>query len=977
MASLNISSISSGEYADMLTSVASVKTNKVLLDNISNVYNYENIIQLPMTFLRKYENIIKTNLEDYTIDKSRFYRPEYVSYDLYGTTDLWYLILFVNDLKTPLELNYEQIKVPSTAYILEILNKLKTIDGVKSTHDNPIYIHRSLLKDINSKSDKIIDSSNSFIKDNTIDFIDNIDRFKDTGFKTELGYLSRDIYYSGEHKDGKESPVNFGFRTDYIFNKSFSLNNKNDSFLNYFYKNLKSDTVYYLFKRYCGYMDLTIENEKYKINKTLFENELVNFTPTILTYDLREATLAPEYLKENLILKYGNEVYQPEILLDKNNNEFYGIKIGMEKYEIFFDGTAYYIVLEENDNEKTVALLENKNNNGNIYHSINEWKFNDPNNNLIKLDEDSDNLYFNENYYYLNGEYVYTLNYNKDNIPVNNENNIVYRIDINRDLQSNNNTLDKYEFLGFEFNVNINIDDINNKEILDNINLSPLKITIITEDNEEYNFSYPYGKVPNEIEKSLTNYMENYIDKENYLYKYKRIIPIIKTLNNKEKIKIKEILVSSYIGKINSDYNFENDFNISISCGTLKIYGFKYEDMIEEFITPNANTDYINYKLSYYYNIEKTRYTSNNESNYFEPTIIEKDINILELLDDKNNLDYSIKNNFNITNVNTIIPSKLTENNTYAFELSLNNYNFSNYDYFNFELYDLDVNIYNNQYYFKKKFNLEYNFILEVKINNIIENNFNNNLIFLNGFTLNNNKGDTFIKNCLHQNFQLLFNKVNDNYYYIHFGEGNYTTNKSFNRKDNPYINNNLYLNNFNSYSFSVDTNINGNKDKVNYYNFKNIFIDKDNYIKKIIKTKNNNNFYFIPGGIYKSLSNEGNTNYQYYKYIESFKERNYPILQTKVFSNHYFDIIQNNYKLNQNTIDYNLSNEIYIKIKKINDSFYIYYKFDNNEKYKKLYDFKDFYKIINNGTLGLRFFNTIPYKNFEIINYQIEKLKN
>ncbi|HQL12049.1 MAG TPA: hypothetical protein PK507_03455, partial [bacterium] len=381
MANLNMSSVSSGHYPDMQTSVSSVPTNKVLLDNISNVYNYKDIIQFPMSFLRKYENIIKANLQDYKIDKSRFYRPEYVSWDLYGTTDLWYLILFVNDLKSPMELNFTDIKVPNSLYIMEIMNKLKTIDRVKSTHKDPIYIYQSLLKDINSPSEKIIQDENIFIPDPSIIWEDSIDEFKDTLFNIDFGKITRDRYYNIDNTDiYKESAVNFGFISSFDTNKVLSPSVNNKMLI---YKSLKSNTKYYIFKRYAGLMNLTIKSNddsfKYVYNKKIFENEKVEMTPTILTYDLREATLAPEYLKENLILNYEDEIYEPEVITNADGEECYGIVINGVKYEIFFDGTAYYIVLDENKkkNEKIIALLENKDydakgNQLNTYHSMNE-----------------------------------------------------------------------------------------------------------------------------------------------------------------------------------------------------------------------------------------------------------------------------------------------------------------------------------------------------------------------------------------------------------------------------------------------------------------------------------------------------------------------------------------------------------------------------------------------------------------------------
>jgi hypothetical protein len=1016
MGSLNTSSVSSGDYADMRTSVASVSSNKVLLDNISNVYNFENIIQLPMHFLRKYENIIKANLMDYKISENRFYRPEYVSYDLYGTTDLWYLILFCNDLRSPMELNFTDIKVPNSIYTLEIINKLKTIDNITSSHDNPIYIHRSLLKDLNSSSDKVIDTDNSFITNTTIQFEDNIDEFKDCYFKINRKDLSRDKYAEINTNNFYESAVNFGFRPDTEIYKSLGIND-NESHNMYMIKNLKSDTTYYFLKRYCGKMNLSIESKdsNLKYHQNILTNEEVNMSPVILTYDLREATLAPEYLVENLVLNHEGKIYEPEIITDSDGNECYGFNINSKRYEIFFDGTAYYIVLEEDKlkNTKTIELLENKDEiDGkqiNIYHSMNEWILNDKDSVLIKLDEDSEDLYFNEEYYYKDGQYVYSIVYDNDNMPSDGSNirNIVYRIDINRDLQSNTNKLKNYEFLGFELNVSCKLEGYYNESTnrsLDNIDFSPLQITLVSNDldddgeNIKYTFSYPYGVAPAEVTNYEDNFIDQYLDKDEYdeqpkLYKFKRIVPIIKDFESKERLDIKEILVSTYINNNNDEESFIG--KLTVSCGTLKIFGLDYKDLVTEFMTPEMSSDYSDYYLYYDYSLKNTKYASNNnETNYFEPYVFEGNTNLLEILSDDINLNYLYRNNLNnikdYTTLSSIDNSESGFTDIKTYTIKLNTTKEEHYfleglgasDYLNYTLYKKDGSL----------FDLADNYILEFKLETYLSGDtnkesyrdFRDNRILLNGYTLNHEKNihSDIHKMCLNQNIEFLFNKQNDNYYMIKLSEEQLTTNNSSSRKNNnsSYINENLYLDNFNSYSFSVNTAENGDSNKEYYSKFKNWYIDEQTaeFSKKIIYTHSNNRFYTYPDGLYKVLSGEGTDNYQYYKYVDNVSINTYPILQTKVFNSNYLNsatnITDSNKITGEKNVYRNVTHTIYIKIKKINTSFYIYYKFNEEDDYKKLHSFDDFYKSINNGTLGLKFLNTIPYNEIEFLSYKIGK---
>ena len=121
-------------------------------------------------------------------------------------------------------------------------------------------------------------------------------------------------------------------------------------------------------------------------------------------------------------------------------------------------------------------------------------------------------------------------------------------------------------------------------------------------------------------------------------------------------------------------------------------------------------------------------------------------------------------------------------------------------------------------------------------------------------------------------------------------------------------------------------------------------------------------------------MPNEGSYTYYPYKYIDYFKIRNYPIKQTKKFSEHYIEQIQKPRNASQYTETTKVvENYIYLKIQKINNKYFISYKFKENDEYQQISYINDFYKPINGGTLGFRFFNSIPY-NISILDYQISK---
>jgi hypothetical protein len=158
--SIDDNSINSSDYASMRQSIVHSKLNKITLDNISVSYVFEDKISFSTSILRKYEHVIMQNLLDYTLFPHQILRPEYASYDMYGTTDLWYLLLFINNMTRPSEFNKRNIKAFNPARI-ELLNDIieKEKKLLHDTKENPIKIKRELLKDLNQPSKSILSSN--------------------------------------------------------------------------------------------------------------------------------------------------------------------------------------------------------------------------------------------------------------------------------------------------------------------------------------------------------------------------------------------------------------------------------------------------------------------------------------------------------------------------------------------------------------------------------------------------------------------------------------------------------------------------------------------------------------------------------------------------------------------------------------------------------------------------------------------------
>jgi hypothetical protein len=154
------SSITSNSSSDMDGSILHSKNNKILLDNISNHYSFEDSIVLSTSILGKYEHIIKSRgLSGYVIEKKYFYRPEYVSNIVYATTDLWYLILFMNNMKKPDEFVKEEIIIFDPTEMDLLNNIIEQEKAALKKMSEPEKISRQMMRSLNAPSKSILGSS--------------------------------------------------------------------------------------------------------------------------------------------------------------------------------------------------------------------------------------------------------------------------------------------------------------------------------------------------------------------------------------------------------------------------------------------------------------------------------------------------------------------------------------------------------------------------------------------------------------------------------------------------------------------------------------------------------------------------------------------------------------------------------------------------------------------------------------------------
>jgi len=66
-------------------------------------------------------DFLKENSVNVDLDKKYVYRPDYLSYDIYGTTSLWQMLLFVNNCFTIEEFKLEKVYVPTKGAVRQVL----------------------------------------------------------------------------------------------------------------------------------------------------------------------------------------------------------------------------------------------------------------------------------------------------------------------------------------------------------------------------------------------------------------------------------------------------------------------------------------------------------------------------------------------------------------------------------------------------------------------------------------------------------------------------------------------------------------------------------------------------------------------------------------------------------------------------------------------------------------------------------------
>src|SRR5699024_941444 len=191
------------EQVDMRSEIDYQKDNKLLLSKLSDWFMLEGQSILSFPILTKYEHILKAELYDFDLTEEFYYKPEYLSDELYETTDLWYLLLFVNDMATVDEFNKPVIKVFG-GNTIDIMNDIFNREqGMLGTEENPRDIKKHYLKNLNEPSIEVLPS---WMKERYMpfrrynDFIDELPLIINDKYFRERFRVYEDKFYD---EDGK------------------------------------------------------------------------------------------------------------------------------------------------------------------------------------------------------------------------------------------------------------------------------------------------------------------------------------------------------------------------------------------------------------------------------------------------------------------------------------------------------------------------------------------------------------------------------------------------------------------------------------------------------------------------------------------------------------------------------------------------------------------------------------------------------
>lgn len=145
-----LSNFYASKFIDLKDSILFSKTNKFAYQNLTYKASlYNTVFEQPNSIFYKYKDLLLNNCVSIELDKKYHFLPDHLSKDIYGCTELGFLILFLNDITHPINFIKDKVVVlsPDNLKILnEIIEKNKVT--IATSKVNPLDVSNLTIKEI-------------------------------------------------------------------------------------------------------------------------------------------------------------------------------------------------------------------------------------------------------------------------------------------------------------------------------------------------------------------------------------------------------------------------------------------------------------------------------------------------------------------------------------------------------------------------------------------------------------------------------------------------------------------------------------------------------------------------------------------------------------------------------------------------------------------------------------------------------------
>lgn len=149
---------SSDTKYDIRQSINHARTNTISIEKLSHKINFNNeFLTYDENILYQYRGYLSRFLIKTNCPKKFYYHPELVAKEVYGTIDLWYLIMWFNPIPSAMEFNSPVINIFDPSRIGIINNIIN--NHSKETRFNaykPDFVEKNILKPIKIKQNRLL-----------------------------------------------------------------------------------------------------------------------------------------------------------------------------------------------------------------------------------------------------------------------------------------------------------------------------------------------------------------------------------------------------------------------------------------------------------------------------------------------------------------------------------------------------------------------------------------------------------------------------------------------------------------------------------------------------------------------------------------------------------------------------------------------------------------------------------------------------